>query len=533
LSLPDLAGAAGRGGAVARAHLESEGRFEDLAFRDGPMAFGARPAERDAFLLFGYRGPRPFSLYFDCEDASAAGPARAPEDLGLAAYLPQPARLVWEYSSAEEWKEFPSSALRDHSRSLHRSGSVHGAAPPDAGTMEFFGERLFWVRARWAGGDYIEAPRLLGVFPDAVEVVQGVTRRGLPLPAAPGQSPGELELPAFPEGVAEAFERLIVETESGEEAWRRVASLDDAGAADRCFALRRLGDGRLAVRFGDGRSGMRPPAGASVRIESLRVTRGAGGNLPENALIRVEVGLSFLAGVEQLGPTRGGEDVEAPESRRRRALAAWPAGERAVTAADFRALVKAWVPRARRIDVAPDPLRPARILIAVALPAGHPPPPPALWEGLGRYLEDRSPPGTAVRVGPAAVLGAELEVELRCRGASAAAASGDDWRAALERWLAEALGAVYDPGANGAEAGLLLAPRRLRLEPLPASIRQALRSRRELRGIALDELDFVRAELVGAGEDGARALKDCLESEAAAEARCLYIEVRRIRPIIT
>lgn len=60
--------------------------------------------------------------------------------------------------------------------------------------------------------------------------------------------------------------------------WRQLdslAALKQASADSRVFAL---DDATGAVRFGDGRHGARPPAGATVRVR-YRLGDGAGGNI--------------------------------------------------------------------------------------------------------------------------------------------------------------------------------------------------------------------------------------------------------------
>jgi hypothetical protein len=72
----------------------------------------------------------------------------------------------------------------------------------------------------------------------------------------------------------ETRSRLLVTI--GASPWREVASLESAGPGDRVYVVDRGADGSATVRFGNGRHGETPAAGAWV---AATYRTGAGGNV--------------------------------------------------------------------------------------------------------------------------------------------------------------------------------------------------------------------------------------------------------------
>jgi hypothetical protein len=69
--------------------------------------------------------------------------------------------------------------------------------------------------------------------------------------------------------------RLLVTVDASP--WREVASLESSGPGDRVYVVDRGADGSATVRFGDGRHGAIPSAGARVAA-TYGTGTGAGGN---------------------------------------------------------------------------------------------------------------------------------------------------------------------------------------------------------------------------------------------------------------
>jgi hypothetical protein len=62
----------------------------------------------------------------------------------------------------------------------------------------------------------------------------------------------------------ESFVLPAPRIKAGDRYWRRVGSFAGAGPRDRVYVLRESDDGAATVEFGDGKNGIRPPAGSSV-----------------------------------------------------------------------------------------------------------------------------------------------------------------------------------------------------------------------------------------------------------------------------
>ena len=121
-----------------------------------------------------------------------------------------------------------------------------------------------------------------------VRDLDGIVRRELPWYDGSQRDPGIalVELLAFlGDSLAEYESRLAGETyletrphlllTVDASPWREVPALESSGPGDRVFVVDRGADGSATVRFGDGRHGQTPSAGARVHA---RYGTGAGGH---------------------------------------------------------------------------------------------------------------------------------------------------------------------------------------------------------------------------------------------------------------
>lgn len=121
-----------------------------------------------------------------------------------------------------------------------------------------------------------------------VRDLDGIVRRELPWYDSSQRDPGIalVELLAFlGDSLAEYESRLAGETyletrphlllTVDASPWREVPALESSGPGDRVFVVDRGADGSATVRFGDGRHGQTPSAGARVHA---RYGTGAGGH---------------------------------------------------------------------------------------------------------------------------------------------------------------------------------------------------------------------------------------------------------------
>jgi len=121
--------------------------------------------------------------------------------------------------------------------------------------------------------------------------------------------------------------------------WRPAADLMSSGRFTPEFVVDPGGDGRAAIRFGDGLNGRAPTPGATFTA-TYRIGNGSAGNVGAETLGRVVLGGGGITGVRNPLPARGGTDPESIERARIRAPVAFRRPERAVTAADYAAIAE-------------------------------------------------------------------------------------------------------------------------------------------------------------------------------------------------
>ncbi len=316
--------------------------------------------------------------------------------------------LAWEFSTGGGWT--PAAVALDETRALTLSGLLRLGVPPGhARTGPLPG--LWFVRARVARGRYDRPPRLKELLPNAVPA----RHQTAPFRVDAGTSDARAGQ-VFPVGglagvpapgaplVVEETRLALVLPDGTEEPWTVALDLDRAGPADAVALVDPLG---AEVRFGDGRAGRIPPAGAIVRVTS-RVGGGASGNLPAGSLTRW-AGAALAALVRQPLAAHGGGPAPAPGDLQALLIARLGHPTRAATASDLEtlALETPAVPVARvlvlpRYHPALPGLPAEGCTTAVVVPDDdlrpRPEPTPALLAAVCRWLSPRRPIATELHV---------------------------------------------------------------------------------------------------------------------------------------
>ncbi|MGB9739737.1 MAG: putative baseplate assembly protein [Chloroflexus sp.] len=138
---------------------------------------------------------------------------------------------------------------------------------------------------------------------------------------------------------APALTLPAVELASPSGVWRPVPDLLGSNRFQTEFVGELENDGRLFLRFGDGRTGRAPVIGEGL-VAHYRVGGGSAGNIGADALAHIVTNESGIRAVRNPLPALGGSEPEALEAIRQSASQAFRRQERAVTPADYAAMAE-------------------------------------------------------------------------------------------------------------------------------------------------------------------------------------------------
>jgi predicted phage baseplate assembly protein len=229
-----------------------------------------------------------------------------------------------------------------------------GDRPPRIDDAKLAQKLVAWVRLRPT--ERMDSLRVAWVGINAVEVENRTTQTGKIVGTSSGTADQEFKLPGDsieppvldreftfpPQPVPPARFTLQVESAEGFVTW---APAPDLALADRDDEVYQLDPEAGTVRFGDGVRGRIPPGGARIRIDLMRSGGGAAGNLPPNTLKQLAVAedpqrqpVTRAIVVAHGLPLDGGKDAETLAQAERRIPSWLRHRDRAVTAADYRAV---------------------------------------------------------------------------------------------------------------------------------------------------------------------------------------------------
>lgn len=262
-------------------------------------------------------------------------------------------RVVWEYWNGREWLDL---APEDGTRAFTESGFLKFIGPADWKPSKRFGEPLHWLRARLEMGGYHQMPRISQIMLNAVVALNHTTIRNETLGRSDGtpnqvftfaQGPllegqrvqiVERDQPDMAERRAildaEGESAILSSSKSGYAVrWTEVESFYESGPRSRHYVIDRV---KGEVRFGDGKRGMIPPAGAgNVIAEMYRVGGGARGNVTATAICALRRTIAHIEAVVNPFPAGGGSDQESIEDAKIRGPHYIKSRNRAVTAEDY------------------------------------------------------------------------------------------------------------------------------------------------------------------------------------------------------
>ncbi len=332
-------------------------------------------------LYLGFDQPfdnRPMALYFQVD------PPR-PGEIADAVRAPvanaSPPRVVWEYSGATGWRSL---GAVDETKAFAESGLIRFIGPADFTARTEFGQKCYWLRARWQDGTFLIQPRLRRVLTNTMWATQATTIHNEILGSSTGeanqsfytaQTPvllgqhlevQESDMPsAEDQALLEALEGqdaitvTLDETGQPEEIWVRWHAVPDfygSGPRDRHYVIDYLTG---EVRFGNEQHGLAPPAGRNnVRMAQYRTSSGAQGNRPVESITQLKTTVPYVESVINLEAAEGGADQEDLERVKERGPQSLRHRGRATTVQDIEDLASEAAPevaRARALPPAFDP----------------------------------------------------------------------------------------------------------------------------------------------------------------------------------
>ena len=388
---------------------------------EGPALYLAFDASGAAFAsgrvvtLHVRPAPAPPPLSVGGAASEAPGDAAA-SSVPAAASGPSGAAPRWQLNTASGWQDV---AVRDGTQALARSGIVRLQLPSSAvawpGTALDRRPQIAWLRVVWPLGVAAARRLPLGLALNAVAASHTELLRDELLGSSlgrPGQAVNALRTPVI--GAARLQVREHADAAAGWIDWDETDDFSTSPADARHYTLdRRNGE----VRFGDGRHGRIPPAGANnIRLHAYTVGGGNQGNRPALSIAQMRSAVPAVAGVLNLEAASGGLDAESDAERHAHASAWLRHRQRAVCADDYADLARKASPEVAvaycvagrdltmpRSDTREPASAPGFVSVIVIGRSTLPRPQPSqeLLQLVHDYLDERRAPfGRLVLVGP-------------------------------------------------------------------------------------------------------------------------------------
>jgi predicted phage baseplate assembly protein len=268
--------------------------------------------------------------------------------------------------------------VTDLTQNFTRPGIVEFLAPADFAPRAEFGLTQYWLRFIWDSGRYLFDPRLHWVMLNTIMATESVTIRDeilgssdgsisqsfyttrKPVLRGPQLEVREPEVPSADEQQKiieqEGEGAISVTSDAGgglKQVWVRWTQAQDfygSGPRDRHCVLNNLTG---EITFGDGLSGMVPPAGSNnIRI-SYKTGGGSGGDKPAYTITQLKTTVPFVEKATNYAAASGGADGETTDSLLDRAPSVVRHRNRAVTIEDFEDLAKVASPDVARARCVP------------------------------------------------------------------------------------------------------------------------------------------------------------------------------------
>ena len=322
----------------------------------------------------------------------------------------------WQLHTASGWHDV---AARDGTHALMRSGILRLQWPVDAAPWRTTSldrrPQLAWLRAVWPTGAAALQHLPLGMALNAVAANHTELLRDELLGSSlgrPDQAFAALRKPVIGPALLQVREQ--VDVAGGWIDWEEVDDFLPSPADARHYTLdRQSGE----VRFGDGRHGRIPPAGANnIRLHAYAVGGGQEGNRPALTIAQLRSAVPAVASVRNPEAATGGLNAETDAERHAQASAWLRHRGRAVCADDYADLARKASPEVavaycmagrdlaapRKGGQTPAPVPGVVSVVVIPQSAAVRPQPSLALLGIARDELDarRAPHGRLVVVGP-------------------------------------------------------------------------------------------------------------------------------------
>jgi predicted phage baseplate assembly protein len=310
-----------------------------------PFGSGAQPGSA---LYLGFAelpqgaGDRPFppALRFRVFRPEGSERGRAQRCERATAAPPPPVRLEWEYlpEDGARWRRLD--VFSDESATLTREGYIEIRAPAEIKPTRWgsVDELRFWLRARVAAGSYPagQEPEIDFVRANVAPASNLATVRSELVGASDGRPDQAFLLRRRPVA-AGTLVLEVDEPDEEEKLWTPVPDFLASQPEDKHYLLN-ANTGEL--RFGDGRRGRIPVAGADIVAAIYRHGGGAAGNVSEGQITTMVTTVTGVESVSNPRPAVGGRDEQDVEDLKLRAPREIRRRNRAVTEEDFTSLAE-------------------------------------------------------------------------------------------------------------------------------------------------------------------------------------------------
>ncbi|MDI9978795.1 putative baseplate assembly protein [Rhodococcus sp. IEGM 1307] len=334
---------------LASVQVADGGAFTDVTELNGPEGTSFRPLgwtpQLGNALYLGFAPPDPpinGRVFPDLIRLRVFGPATAGHATACDANTTPPAppaTLEWEYRrgpNAVRWRRLET--YEDGTNAFTRGGYLVLEGPSTIEPVAHVGavtDPRLWIRVRLTAGSYPSSstPEIDFIRPNTVRAENLATIRHEAL----GESEGHPDQ-SFVLGKAPMQpESLVLEIAEAEDfaVWEQRRDLLASAPNDPHYTI----DGASGtVRFGDGRRGRIPVAGALIVAREYRYGASAAGNMAANLITTLDSHVAGVQSVTNPRPSLGGADVQDIDQLRRAAPAELRTLQRAVTSADYAAL---------------------------------------------------------------------------------------------------------------------------------------------------------------------------------------------------